>query len=480
MTLTGFGKIPLWLWLGSAIPLGWSLFVFAIAPEFAWNIRLADRPVDVFLVVICVSSAVFFLFALAMRHRARSAKSGDYAAHLMFIIAIGLIARALLFPGPAVLEDDFYRYHWDGQVTAAGLNPYAGPPAEFVTHPVLEDLLAELGQEAEPVPREYEEVAEQGRETLLRVNNPHISTIYSPLTQLAFAAAQIMTPWQDTGWKLVILISEILCLGALVAALRQMSQPVYLAAIYWWNPLVLKELSNSMHMDALLMPFLAGMVWLCAARRQRLMALGTAVAAAIKIWPLLILPALWRKSGHSLFWGMVAGALVLMLLGPQLVAMTESSGLARYAADWQRNSLAFPILLEILAPYFDDPAGVGRMLTAALLAMIALGYWVRPSQDPEDLLAAAGTLILLLCLLSPTGYPWYTLWILPFAVVMPRTPWLLLTACAPFYYLGFWLQAHGWDEDWSWVTGLLSAGPVWLYLLTKRLPVSLARRVSHG
>ena len=477
--MTGFGKIPLWLWLGSAVPLGWSLFVFATAPEFAWNILLADRPIDLFLVAILVASAAFFFFVLAMRRRVHSAKSGDNAAHLIFIIAAGLVARALLFPGPAILEDDFYRYHWDGQVTAAGLDPYAGPPAEFVTHPVVEDLLAELGEEAKPVAREFEDVAEQGRETLLRVNNPHISTIYTPLTQLAFAAAQIMTPWQDTGWKLIILICEILCLGGLIAALRQMNQPTFLAAIYWWNPLVLKELSNSMHMDALLMPFLAGMVWLCAARHRRLMALCTSVAAAIKIWPLLILPALWRKSGLSLFWGIVAGATVLVLLGPQLAAMTESSGLTRYAADWQRNSLAFPILLGILTPLFDDPAGTGRILVAAVLTAITLGYWVRQSEDPEDLLATAGTLILLLCLLSPTGYPWYTLWILPFAVVMPRTPWLLLTACAPFYYLGFWLQAYGLNENWSWVTGLLSAGPVWLYLLNRRLPAGLARRVSH-
>lgn len=480
MTLSGIRRIPLWLWAGSSIPLGWSAFLLLAAPAFAWDIYLVDRPILFFVLGFLFVSAAFFLFVLYMRKESTKETGIGRSGQLLFIITVGLLARAILFPGPAILEDDFYRYQWDGQVTAAGLDPYAEPPASFVIPPVVDDLLTKLGKEPSSIDPRYGEIAEQGHETLLRTNNPHISTIYSPLTQLAFAAAQILTPWEQGGWKLIVLLCELVCLIALLAALRALDQPVSMVAIYWWNPLVLKELSNSMHMDALLMPVLAVMIWLCVTRRRRWMAVATAIAAAIKFWPLLVLPALWRQSRSSMFWGMVAGGVTLLLLAPQIMAIGENAGLTSYAAEWQRNSLAFPLLVQVLSPVFDEPSRAVRYLVAAMLSFAAFQYWRQKTTNIDDLLLAAGTLILFLCLLSPTGYPWYALWLLPFAAIMPKTPWLLLMACAPFYYVDFLVQIHAREEDWLWISGLLSTGPVWFYMIATRLPGYRNKRSAHA
>ncbi|MGD8779206.1 MAG: hypothetical protein PVH88_09635 [Ignavibacteria bacterium] len=44
------------------------------------------------------------------------------------IIIFGLVVRIILTPTFPVLEDDFYRYLWDGAVTANGINPYEHAP----------------------------------------------------------------------------------------------------------------------------------------------------------------------------------------------------------------------------------------------------------------------------------------------------------------------------------------------------------------
>ena len=53
---------------------------------------------------------------------------------------------------------------------------------------------------------------------------------------------------------------------------------------------------------------------------------------------------------------------------------------------------------------------------------------------------------------------------LPFAVVQPRLPVLLLFTGAPAYYLDFWLQVRANPADWTWIVPLASAGPAWLAL----------------
>src|SRR5262245_40767899 len=49
-------------------------------------------------------------------------------AALVAMVAFGLFMRLVWFGAPAPIEDDFYRYLWDGGVVAAGLDPYRVSP----------------------------------------------------------------------------------------------------------------------------------------------------------------------------------------------------------------------------------------------------------------------------------------------------------------------------------------------------------------
>ncbi|MBA3879303.1 hypothetical protein [Sphingomonas sp. CCH10-B3] len=462
MTASSARFAPAILIGGALLPIGTTLFLAAMAPRFVWDIRLADRPILTFAIGMGIASIAFLGWAL----RFANARAGDMHAGraIALIFVVGLMARIMLIPSTPILEDDYYRYQWDGAVTAAGKNPFTYPPARFVSAPGIDRLLAIVGLEATPPPKGYEALSRAGHKTLLRVNNPHIATIYPPLAQLGFAAGYLLTPWQLTGWKIIVLAAEMLTFGLLLGALRAGKLPLCWSALYWWHPLALKEFANSAHMDALLLPFLGGALWMVIAGRTRLMALFMAGAAAVKFWPLLIVPALLRRNRAAIVIGIMTGVLALVLVSPQLISASSNSGLTRYAADWQRNALVFPALVAAFGLATSDPSALARLLVAAMVIGWVAVAWRRDHAVPLDRVRAASTAILLLILLGPTGYPWYALWLAPFAVVQPRLPVLMLLAAAPAYYLDFWFQVRGNPADWPWIAPLLSAGPVWLAL----------------
>ncbi len=47
---------------------------------------------------------------------------------LQWLMAVAVVIRLWMIGAPPILENDFYRYLWDGAVTANHINPYAYSP----------------------------------------------------------------------------------------------------------------------------------------------------------------------------------------------------------------------------------------------------------------------------------------------------------------------------------------------------------------
>ncbi|MEO1044873.1 MAG: hypothetical protein AAFX04_05475 [Pseudomonadota bacterium] len=464
--------------VGAAISLGFAGLIAFLAPQFAWDIVLRDRPIAFFTIVLVSSCLVFTVWFFWAKSGFATGHAGWKSRHLLLLVfAVGVAGRLILLPGPPILEDDHYRYLWDGAVSAEGLNPYAHPPARFATAPDVERLSQALGVRPDPPPPGYAKLADNGRETLLRVNNPHIATIYPPPVQAVFALAYRLAPFSLTALKLVFLGAEILGFLFLWLALRGLGQGPFALSLYWWNPLVLKEFANSAHMDALLIPALALILWLIVGRKERLAAAAVGMAAAIKFWPAMLVAALFRRSQRFWLLALIGGAIALTLTAPQLLALDREAGLVRYGADWQRNALVFPLLQSALIWAGDAAATLARLLVIAVLACMAFLFWNgagdgqsgRPGPwrvpIPKDPVMRAALLVLLLCLLSPTGYPWYAVWLLPFAVLRPTWLLIALPAFAGFYYSDFLVQAGVIDQRWAMIPALLSAAPALVLLI---------------
>lgn len=392
------------------------------------------------------------------------------------LIVIGLAARIALLPSAPLYEDDYVRYLWDGGVTAAGLNPYARTPASVLNE--IRPLFPAQPGVARPLSPEAD-LGTRSRDILDRVTYPSVTTIYPPIAQLGFAAAHSVRPWSLLAWKGVGLIAEIATLYLLIGGLRAAGRSPAWAMLYWLCPLVIKDFANGAHMDVLLMPALAGMIWAVLAGRLHTAALLIGVAAALKLWPLLLVPALvaqatrWRD---RLFLASLSAASAMVLLAPQLWAHDPaSSGLSAYAETWVRNSLAFPALQAAVTSLVigGDPSLLTRALVAAIVGGLAL-HWARRAKDapPIAMIASWRNTTLALLMLSPTGYSWYATWVVPFLVFAPERSAMLLVSFVGAYYLRFADQG-GWGAA---IAPWIGFAPAWAGIIY----AAVRQRMGHA
>jgi alpha-1,6-mannosyltransferase len=431
--------------------------------RFGYEYQVGEMPV-VWLAAGLILTGLLYCFGLP-RLISTSLRSdgGQRRLIVLLIIAAGVAARLVLFASEPMLEDDYQRYLWDGAVTANGYNPYAVAPKGTLD----DNDLSRVAREAGPVVR--------------RVNHAELKTIYPPVAQAAFALAYAIKPWSLTAWRSVLLAFDLATLTLILLLLREVGRSPIWAALYWWNPLVIKELFNSAHMEAVVLPFVLSAL-LLTIRKRHVLAMGSLVLAiGAKIWPGLLLPLIVRGSLESRRAAFYA-TLIFVVLATLWVApvwlggLDSNSGFVAYASHWQTNSALFPTLQRAtgwglaLAALPTEIAGIAaRALIAVCLAGLSIAISVRPIEGPDDLIGRASLVVAALVLLSPAQFPWYVVWFAPFLPFRPWFGFLLLTASAPLYYLRFYfLAAHKpdvFDEIVVWIVWV----PVWAALAFEAL-----------
>ncbi|MEM1385736.1 MAG: glycosyltransferase 87 family protein [Pseudomonadota bacterium] len=426
------------------------LVAASVALTAVSSLPALDEPLPLLTAGLLIAASVAWL-ALPMIIRA------DPARALVTLVVTGMAMRLVFFASDPILELDYLRYLWDGAAVAAGLNPYAVAPSEAV--------FGLAGPDWDAFVAWSDGIAE-------RVTYGHLSTIYPPVAQLGFLAAHWIDPWGLAGLRLVFLLAELATLALIVALLDATGRPRAWLGVYWCCPLIVKEMTNAAHMDALLLPLLLMSV-LAAMRAQTVLAaVFLALAGAVKVWP-LVLGALvlsharlpYRIAGASVLVGLTA----ILFLPVVLARVDGGSGFVAYAAGWERNAALFwvldwgaGILVEAAGLTRVDHGRLARLAVAVIVCTVALvlAWRMKSEQVPHHVLIVAATLFLL----SPTGYPWYYAWLLPFLCIVPSRGLLLLGALLPLYYLRFWLVDLGLEAIFDrWVVWL-EIGPVLLLL----------------
>jgi alpha-1,6-mannosyltransferase len=467
-----------WLLLAAIFSAAAVLLVWA-SPRFGYEFRVIQIPALELALAMSATGLAYLALRVLIP---RSASFGNAASRrlIFFVIAIGLILRlGLVWTEPA-LEDDYQRYLWDGAVTAHGLNPYAVAPAAAKT----------LGPDTL-----YWQLVRRAGPIVDRINNGELKTIYPPVTQAAFALAYMLKPWSLVAWRVVCLAGEVVTLVLLLALLAHAGFSPLWSAIYWWNPLVIKELINSAHMEAILMPLVLLAVLLTVKGWYVRAAFALGVAAGAKLWPLVLAPLLFRPLlgdwRRLVFCGIVIAALIVVWALPVVLGgLDQNSGFVAYAQRWRTNS-ALLLLLERFATSTLGHAGwsqpVMDFTVRAVLGLAILGtvLWlaVAPLRDAADLLWRIATATGVLVLLSPVQFPWYMTWMLAFAAFAPFWGLLAVTATTPLYYLSFHHLArdtHAVFTDgivwaiWLPVWFLLAAEAMWRRTAWRRWPPAAA------
>lgn len=364
-----------------------------------------------------------------------------------WIFFFAILCRGILFFSFPVLEDDFYRYAWDGKVFAQGVNPYLFAPGA---------------------------VSLDGLHVFWRkwINYPTLSTIYPPLAQVLFV-------WNEWFWgrfsetapflglRLLFLVFDLGTGAVLVAWLKKKSIPVSWSLLYLLNPLVLKEITNSIHLDSLVSFLFFLSLYLFVELNSRRGAWGLlALASCTKIYPLLLAPFYFRLDpgrikGATLYCAVVLGFFLPFYFW-QNAGWAVFEGLRVFGEVWVFNAGLYELVLALTrAPDLFIRAALGFLF----LAFYVWIFWVtrRTAVLPEAAFFILGGVLIF----SPVLDPWYLVWILPLAVLFRSPAWLFLS----FFVWGAyaWYLFEGlpgrWDKGWGPVARMIEYGGFYGILL---------------
>jgi hypothetical protein len=403
----------------------------ALVPDLARHVPLA----------LCLLGSAFLWLAFAAGRLERGA-SGKA------ILLGALLVRVPLLAMPLALSDDALRYLWDGRVALAGFNPYALPPSDPALAPLREDLGG----------------------IWRRLPHAEVPTVYPPLAIGAFSIASRL-PLPIVAWKTLAAAADLGTCFLLLQLARRRGIPAGRTAWYAWSPLAALEIAGMGHVDALGVAATVGVGLALTAGREIGAGIWAAAGVLAKLVPAAALPMWARQSGRPVRLLGTAAVLVSAAVLPVLAATGEvPPGLVTYGVSWEFNGPVYEPLWRMI-----DASGAAPFLARSLEALerrTEMWYawdWIYPYLYPQllaKLLLAAGMAIAVLLslrasdpvagtrrlfgtllLLSATVYPWYLLWVLPWAALTRHRAWLTLSGLillsylpwTPWVYLAIWV-----------------------------------------
>lgn len=359
-----------------------------------------QRHADAFLAVVLVQAAVYLAAACCI------GEAGWGGRSIYFIVGIAVLLRLGPLLLPPYLSNDVYRYVWDGWVQGAGVNPYRYIPSDEALRALRDDMI-------------YSNINRVG----------YARTIYPPAAEMIYFAVTRIAD-SVTAMKLAMLAFDGGTIGLIVYLLRQTRAPQEQVLIYAWHPLTVWEIAGSGHVNSVLC-FLLTLAFVARQKNWPIWT-GAALAGAtlIKYFPILLVPALYRRWN----WRMPIALLVtiVLLYLPYVSAGRNVLGfLPGYIAEERfiaGGGFYWLTLLEYLTGRSDPPVLSYAVLAAAVLGGAGLFVLLHPWRGEYGYAVGCLILSLLLYTLVTPHYAWYFLWLLPTLCLVPYWPALVLTA----------------------------------------------------
>ncbi len=348
---------------------------------------------------------------------------------LVLIFAFAILFRGILIFTPPRLSDDMFRYVWDGRVQAQGINPYAHPPNAPQLYSLRDTRIYPL------------------------INRKQAVTVYPAGAEISYALLWRVVPDNVRWFQIAMALGDLGAGALLVLLLRAMNLPSQRALIYLWSPLIIFETAHAAHVDGLLLPFLVG-AWLLRVK-LRAGATGALLGAsiALKLFPVILFPALWRVRGDSLkrIW-LVPIAMAFVFLLPYIFYVAQGAGVLGFLPNYfdERFNMGLAGALSYFIERYTSwkPQTVVNALLALTLAVISLYFVLRPARDGADAVRRCIYPIGAFTLLTQNLFPWYALWLVPLVALFLRagkfglrfdawTGWFLFTGLVALAYTFF-------------------------------------------
>ncbi len=338
------------------------------------------------------------------------------------ILTVAIACRLVALYSDPYLSSDVYRYAWDGVVQHAHISPYRYVPGDrvltFLRAP-NQDLFDNMNR------RDY------------------AHTIYPPGAQMLFYLITGISP-TVTFMKTAMVLLEGVTMYGLVTLLRYLGVRREQTLLYAWCPLAIWEIGGSGHLDSAAMAFILLALMARYRKRAVLTGLFLGIAVMLKLYPLILFPALYRRGDWKMPVVMVAviaagyaayssvGRMVFGFLGGYVQEEGMKTG-ARYFLLEQTQRTPGLHGLSTAAYYVFCAAVFGAITVWCWKAASPDGPSAGPFGGDAAFLRPAFALAAALMFLFSPHYAWYLLWLLPFFTVMPNLP--ILAYLLGFFYL---------------------------------------------
>jgi len=275
-----------------------------------------------------------------------------------------------------IFEDDYFRYFWDGWMVSQLKNPYSAAPLNLSP------------------PENLGKIWEQ-------INYPHLTTIYPPVAQLFFGFLVLISFKSFVFFKIILGTSSLIALFLSKKVWDKFELPNSLKLILLWgaHPIILKEWTNSLHYDHLMVSFIF-LSLLATTNIQKSLCLGFAGATkyiALLIFPFTGLPWNIRTIGIVV----ISFLLAWPFFGDPLQIVKS---FIVFSQSWEWNRGLFELIRLIVGPHFS------RMASGLIIISIWLYYAKKCYHQKSIHFNSLFIFLFFLVAISPVANTWYFSW----------------------------------------------------------------------
>jgi glycosyl transferase family 2/glycosyl transferase family 87 len=351
---------------------------------------------------------------------------------IIFIFVLALVGRVLLLVHEP--SDDMNRYFWEGKVLAQGISPYHHAPDD----PVLNSLAKD-----DPF---------HGQ-----INHSHMTAAYPPL-MIAFFSLLGGVWYHPLAIKGMLILFDMGTMVFLAFLLSYRSLDLRWLILYGFNPVVLWAFAAEGHFDVIQCFLLMGAV--CCFDRKRWAWMFFLIGLSIQIKYVSALVFFFFMNRKNLRYAWISPVVATLPYGVFLWIFSGENveGMVTSIMQFGEN-FAFNGSIHGMFRAIFEGIGPATMICKILLAvLLGLGFsYFHPARNNRyrnDPMAGCFYVLGCIILFSPTVHFWYLTWVIPFLVLRPSRPWILLCLTIAFYFVTNGIYNH---------TGVWHL-PVWAYL----------------
>jgi hypothetical protein len=275
-------------------------------------------------------------------------------------------------------------------------------------------------------------------------------TIYPPLAQGLFHGSYLLFGESVSGLKFLLILCDLGTIILLLKLLARFNMNPEALVVYAWSPLPIMYFALDGHIDALGIPFLLFFLTFLYTSGKVKAAISLGLGGLAKLYPLFLLPLLFRK-GLKFEWAWLPGIPLFLLVAGYLFYWGNSSGgllesLTVFNSTFAFNGMFFSVVRTIL-----DSSGAAHLASAAVFACcLALIFFMK-----RPVLEKTFLTFFCFALLSPVVHPWYLTWLAALLVLRWSVSVFLLLGLSNLSNLVVYGHRHiGVWETKTWLLGL--------------------------